>query len=94
MTSYNRSVIKDRLDALTRLASGWDGYQGAPVREENAKLLMDMLDVIKDDDCLISIVPSSDGGVQIEWHDRKLSIEIFILTEFDIRIDLYRPQSE
>lgn len=87
---YKRSIIKDKLKDLMALPIGWDGYRGIPLKEENAMLLTDILDIIEDEDYVPQIVPSSDGGLQIEWHDRKMTIEILIRSASDITIDIER----
>lgn len=57
--------IEYRLNELQALSVGWDSYGGLPLTDEAAETLR-----------RINIVPSSDGGAQIEMHVGGADIEI------------------
>ena len=68
------------LRALLQLPRNWDGYGANEVQESAVNGSWNLLVEIMNDDTLApSIVPLSDGGIQIEWHrhGRNLEIEFF-----------------
>jgi hypothetical protein len=72
--------IKNKLNELTRLSIGWDGYMGCPVSRANARLTTQLLDCLYVDGMLLpSVVPGSDGSVQVEWYRNKCDIELDVL---------------
>jgi hypothetical protein len=75
-----RSPAMHRLSELVTLHPGWDGYQGAPVKFENAYFAMQMLDACcRANDPTPQIVPGASGDLQIEWHLERGDIELHIL---------------
>jgi hypothetical protein len=65
------------LQDLLQLPENWDGYGAVQVREQLAQqALMMLADVMENDAPAPSVVPLSDGGVQVEWHRRGLNLEI------------------
>lgn len=67
----------DQISGLTALAHGWNGYDA---REVKADMAIDaakfLTRVAFPGIAAPSIVPLSDGGVQVEWHRGGLDIEI------------------
>jgi hypothetical protein len=67
----------DRISSLTALAVGWNGYDA---REVQADMAIDaakfLTEVAFPGIAAPSIVPLSDGGVQVEWHRGGVDIEI------------------
>ena len=62
---------------LLQLPRNWDGYGAVQVQEQIAqKMLMVLVEVTDNDAPTPSIVPLSDGGIQIEWHRRGRNLEI------------------
>lgn len=73
-------ALRKRFDHLCRLPLGWDGYQGQPVSFSCANFAASVLERLYADDLpLPSLVPGSDGTLQIEWHKSQLDIELDIL---------------
>jgi hypothetical protein len=74
-----RDIAKERLRELGRLSVGWDGHGGSPVRGAVASFALAVLTAIMRPGIpRPSIMPLSDGGVQIEWHCRGWDIEVSI----------------
>jgi len=68
---------KQALNDLLQLQENWDGYGAAQIEEQVAQnALMLLLEVMDNDAPVPSVVPLSDGGVQIEWHRRGRHLEI------------------
>ncbi|SPF48613.1 CopG domain protein DNA-binding domain protein (modular protein) [Candidatus Sulfopaludibacter sp. SbA4] len=62
---------------LLRLPQNWDGYGAAQIQEQIAqKVLMVLVEVMENDAPAPSVVPLSDGGIQVEWHRRARNLEI------------------
>jgi hypothetical protein len=81
-----REPVIRRLNELTALQSGWDGYEGVPVSFQNAYFAMEMLDACcRGDAPPPQIVPGSNGDLQIEWHLERGDIELHILGPNDVR---------
>jgi len=70
------NAVRDNLDSLRKLPHGWNSYNAAPITEAaitSAERLIDMLRT-----SLPAIVPRSCGGIQIEWHEQGMNVEIEI----------------
>ena len=72
--------LTGRLNHLTSLDRGWDGYEGQSVSYTCANFAAGLLETI----CVPtlpapSLVPGADGTIQIEWHLLGYDIEIDVL---------------
>ena len=71
----------DRLLGLIDLGRNWDSYGAAPIDPANVEVALRILSRIKRKDtpppC---VVPTSRGGIQLEWHLRGIDLEIEIVT--------------
>lgn len=71
------SATLKRITELLQLPSNWDGYGASEVRTEVARrALTSLLSLLDDDSPTPSVVPLSDGGLQVEWHRHSRSLEI------------------
>jgi len=72
--------LQKRLDELTALPIGWDGYVGRPVSFQCANFVANMLERLHQANvpapCL---VPGSDGSLQAEWHRNNFDVELDVL---------------
>lgn len=74
------SSLSTRFDQLCALERGWDGYLGQPVSFACARFAATILEHLYTDGLLApSLVPGSDGTLQIEWHRNQYDIEIDVL---------------
>jgi hypothetical protein len=65
------------INRMSVLPGGWDGYDGLPLSFDAAvEALRFLASVMKPTTEPPWIVPLSNGGLQVEWHDRGLDIEI------------------
>ena len=72
--------LKCKLDELTSLPLGWDGYCGRPVSFQSANFVANMLESLFQDNVPApSLVPGSDGSLQVEWHRNNYDVELDIL---------------
>ena len=75
-----KSVVTHRLNELCALPIGWDGYAGQPVSFICANFAASMLARLSRDNVPPpSIVPGSDGTLQVEWHRKMFDIELDVL---------------
>lgn len=73
-----------RIAELFELGENWDGYQGRPIAVEHALNAVGfLLRVMSPDTPAPAIVPLSDGGVQLEWHQGGLDIEATFTSDDD-----------
>jgi hypothetical protein len=72
--------LESRLNELTALPRGWDGYRGRPVSYTCASFAASILERIYVEGLAMpSLVPGSDGTLQIEWHLHDYDIELDVL---------------
>lgn len=67
----------ERLTSLVRLEPGLDSYRAKSIDPQRAQqVLSALLEVMKPETPLPSIVPTTDGGIQLEWHRNGIDLEI------------------
>jgi hypothetical protein len=80
--------VRDSVYELLSLNENWDSYGAAPIRQEFVASASSLLHSIMDQDTpLPAIVPTTPGGVQVEWHRDGIDLEIEI--ESTSRINVY-----
>lgn len=68
-----------KISELGDLETGWDSYGARPVDPECAAAAVDfLLDLLDSSTPQPSIVPTSRGGIQLEWHRLGADLEIEI----------------
>lgn len=73
------SQVQRRLNRLTNLPVGWDGYNAQRVSTLTARFAWDLLSsVMTKGTAAPSVVPVTGGGLQIEWHRNGLDIELYV----------------
>ncbi|MEX0582467.1 MAG: hypothetical protein WD185_02245 [Sneathiella sp.] len=69
--------LNARFNKLTSLKIGWDGYRGKPVSFTCAKFAAVLLERLFVEGVPVpTLVPGSDGTLQIEWHRNQYDVEI------------------
>ncbi len=70
-------TVQERIRQLVGLPEGWDGHDGKPVKIDVARfalrLLRETLDPLGP---APQLVPLSYGGLQLEWHENGIDLEI------------------
>ena len=62
---------------IQRLGPGWDSYTALPVKKDLVgRALLVLSAIMSVDSPAPSVVPLSDGGLQLEWHRRQQDLEI------------------
>lgn len=74
--------VKKRIKELAHLPANWDSYASVPVDPRIVPVAEGLLDWFAVDGMPPpDVFATSDGGVQIEWHIRRVNIEIEISPE-------------
>jgi hypothetical protein len=70
-------AAREKLSRLMRLASGWDGHRGEPTTLIAAMVTNGLLTkLVQDDGPTPQLLPSPDGGVQVEWLVSGFSVHV------------------
>jgi hypothetical protein len=73
-----------RLCELLALRPGWDSYNAPAPSRDAAMFTLEVLSrIMKPDTPSPFVVPSSTGGIQIEWHQKDLDFEIHVAGPYD-----------
>lgn len=70
------SKNQQTLQKLSELGPNWDTYGAKPITEQALKAAMEITGIIANKPP--SIVPTVEGGIQLEWHTCGHNIEIEI----------------
>jgi hypothetical protein len=70
----------ERLHSFRSLKAGWDSYGGQPISEKAIQMAGSLLLKLGDG---WTPVPCSDGGVQLEFHDLGIDVEISVQDSSD-----------
>lgn len=80
------AVPQPNLNHLRNLQPGWDNYCAAPITEAALKVGEAIMNT------RAQVVPTSTGGIQIEWHCGGVDIEIVVLSDGTIEDESAAPQ--
>lgn len=71
--------VVTKITSLLRLPAGWDSYGAKAPSWDAAMFAIVVLDsVMRPDTPAPSVVPTSGGGLQLEWHVNKMDLEIHV----------------
>lgn len=80
-------LVRDGLTALINLPLDWDSYGARPIDASCLRAAFDVLkSVMREDTPVPSIVPTSDGHVQFEWHARAIDLEVEVVSSTAIHV--------
>ena len=69
------------LGKLLQLERNWDTYGGSPIDLRCADAALNLaFNILPNDIPVPSIVPTSRGGLQLEWHTRSVDLEVEFLS--------------
>jgi hypothetical protein len=72
-------TFMERLDAVSDLRAGWDGASAPAITDEAVAGAVSVInEVMGSDTPAPSIVPTSDGGLQLEWHHADHEVELYV----------------
>lgn len=71
------SYMESQINRLLRLGPGWDGHRANPVATESVNAVMEVISHLATDLALPPLLfPLPDGGLQLEWHAGRESVEV------------------
>lgn len=74
-------TAKKTLEQLRALRGNWDSYGSAPISPAMTDAAYNLLrQIVPANVPMPSIVPTSDGSVQFEWHTRGIDLEVRVLS--------------
>jgi hypothetical protein len=77
--------IRERLEKLSTLETGWDGYGAGPIRRDVLIYAAALLYTIMSKNAPAPhITPMSHEGVMLEWHESGIDLEIEIKAPGDV----------
>jgi hypothetical protein len=77
VVSHWQATVLSKLLQLADLPPNWDGYDAKSLRHDTALFAMLILENIMQADTPIpTLVPTSTGGLQLEWHEHDIDLEI------------------
>ncbi len=78
--------VIDSLDQLLGLEDGWDSYSASRIDAGTAEAVVDLLgEIMLPGTPVPALVPLRSGGIQIEWHERGVDLEIQVRSQTDVR---------
>jgi len=76
--------VVSKMSALLRLRPDWDTYGAPSPRYDAAMFALTLLDgIMRPDTPEPSVVPTPNGGVQLEWHETHVDLEIHVLAPYE-----------
>jgi hypothetical protein len=89
------------VQALVRLAkmpAGWDSYNAPPIRRDAGHFALEILHAVMHARTPVpQVVPTAVGGVQLEWHEKGIDLELHITAPYQWELwfhDLQEPDVE
>lgn len=77
----------ERLRDLSALPPAWDSYGAPPIDPSCIGAVLPLLSMIMRTDTPVpSLVPTSRGSIQVEWHTRGIDLEVEFLTPSRLEI--------
>lgn len=71
--------VFDSIQPLMRLGPNWDSYGAPPIDPVRVfRAVQLLISIMQQDTPAPAIVPTSSGGVQMEWHMRDMDIEVAV----------------
>ena len=83
-------ALETRLNEITALPKGWNGYRSVPVSFTCAAFAAQLIERLCDASLPPpALVPGADGTLQIEWHRNQYDIEVDILEPYKVFASRY-----
>jgi hypothetical protein len=85
-TKWQIEVLKP-LAKYVEMSQGWDSYSGSPLRWDAGFFALWVLNaVMRPRTPVPQVVPSPVGGVQLEWHEKDIDLELHITAPYECEL--------
>jgi hypothetical protein len=75
--------IVSALAKFAKLQAGWDSYGAPPVNRDAGHFVLEILQgIMRPQTPIPQIIPSSVGGVQLEWHEKGIDLELHVTAPY------------
>jgi hypothetical protein len=92
--SWQQEIV-DALCRLIELPDDWDTYGGKALRHDTAMFTLQVLNSLMSPATPTpNIVPIANGGVQIEWHQNSMDIELYVAAPYECELLVNDQTSE
>lgn len=82
-----RDQLIPRLHEFAKMPEDWDSYGAPRIKEETILFAVYVLDcILRPGIPLPEVVPSSVGGIQVEWHEKDIDLEFHISAPYECEI--------
>jgi hypothetical protein len=86
--------IKPQLEEFSHYSKGWDSYEGLPLRIDTGNYALTILkSIMRAQTPMPQVVPTSSGGVQFEWHEKDIDLEMHITGPYECEVWFYDHRS-
>jgi hypothetical protein len=69
--------VTNKIVNLTKFPDNWDGYNSPPLRDDVGTFALTVLkQLMLPQTPTPQVVPSAGGGVQLEWHEKEVDLEV------------------
>lgn len=87
---YDQPERKWQIEILTQLfrllpmPEGWDGYGAPAIKRDAGMFALEVLNsVMRPRTPLPQVVPTSVGGIQVEWHEKNIDLELHFTAPYE-----------
>jgi hypothetical protein len=91
------AAVVQALVRLINMPTGWDSYNAPPLRRDAGHFALEILQrVMRPRTPIPQVTPSAAGGVQLEWHEKGVDLELHITAPYQWELwfrDLQDPNS-
>lgn len=85
-TKWQAQVLT-RMTQLMALEQNWDSYGAPVIRRETGMFTLEILEkVMQPSTPCPDIVPTSAGGIQVEWHEKGIDLEFHVAAPYECEL--------
>jgi hypothetical protein len=79
--------VQARLLKYVQMQKGWDSYRAPPIGWDTGLFALFVLnDVMRTRTPIPQVIPSAVGGVQLEWHEKGVDLELHITAPYQCEL--------
>lgn len=79
--------VQRHLVRLVAMKTGWDSYNAPPLRRDAGFFAIEILhSIMRPRTPAPQVVPSSAGGIQLEWHEKGIDLEIHVTGPYECEL--------